>query len=765
MDTTARRIRNINRALISGALAALAGGLALSFLGHASASHWVWSLGAAPVAVALAVSILRDLWAGRMGVDAIALVSIIGALLLDQPLAAIVVAIMYAGGTALEDFAVTRAQRDLTALINRAPRIAHRLQGETLSDIGVEAIAQGDVLVVRAGEIVPADGVVESGSALIDESALTGEPLPVLRPHGDRLRSGCTNAGETFRMCATATAGDSTYAAILRLVTAAQSARAPFIRMADRFAILLLPVTFLLSGVAWFVSGDPLRALAVFVTATPCPLILAAPVAFIAGVSQAARLGVLIKGGGPLEALARVRTVVFDKTGTLTVGGARLIAIEAAPGAKADDVLRLAASLEQASHHVVAATVVAAAQARDLALDMPRQVHETMGSGLEGMVGDKRVRIGSHALVFASRKPDAWAARVLRRASWRSALAIFVSVDGQGVGALLMGDELRRETPRAVKMMRHAGVSRLLMVTGDRAEAAETIGAALDLDAVLADRSPADKVDAVAAEQRRAPVLMVGDGINDAPALAAAHVGVAMASRGASASSQAADVVVLVDRIDRVAEALVIARRTRAIALQSIVAGMALSGIAMAAAAFGAITPVEGALFQEGVDVAVILNALRALRPAPGMGRASRIAPESAAQLRLEHEKLEVALNRLRILADALDDASPQAAVRVIGEAQALVQNEIVRHEENDESVIYPHLAIANSPALSAMSRAHREILHLARLLERLASDLPAVEADRYLVRDAQRVIEAIESLVRMHNAQEEDIYEANGAR
>jgi soluble P-type ATPase len=328
-----------------------------------------------------------------------------------------------------------------------------------------------------------------------------------------------------------------------------------------------------------------------------------------------------------------------------------------------------------------------------------------------------------------------------------------------------MGDELRRETPRAVQMMRHAGVSRLLMVTGDRADSAETIGAALDLDAVLADRAPADKVDAVAAEQRLAPVLMVGDGINDAPALAAAHVGVAMASRGASAASQAADVVVLVDRIDRIAEALVIARRTRAIAMQSIVAGMALSGVAMVAAAFGAITPVEGALFQEGVDVAVILNALRALRPAPGMGRKSRMAPTRAAQLRLEHEKLELALNRLRILADALDDASPQEAVRVIVEAQALVQSEVVRHEENDENEIYPHLDIANGPALSAMSRAHREILHLARLLARLASDLPAVEADRYLVRDAQRVIEAIESLVRMHNAQEEDIYEHDGVR
>jgi soluble P-type ATPase len=441
------------------------------------------------------------------------------------------------------------------------------------------------------------------------------------------------------------------------------------------------------------------------------------------------------------------------------VGGARLIAIEPAPGADADEMLRLAASLEQASHHVVAATLIAAARTRGLALEMPHRVSETMGSGLEGTVGERRVRIGSHALVFGSRKPDPWAARVLRRASWRSALAVFVAVDGQGAGALLLGDELRRETPRAVQMMRRAGISRLLMVTGDRADAAETIGAALDLDAVLADRAPADKVDAVAAEQRLAPVLMVGDGINDAPALAAAHVGAAMGARGASASSQAADVVILVDRLDRVAEAIAIAQRTRHIALQSIVAGMGLSGVAMLAAAFGYITPVEGALVQEAIDVAVILNALRALAPPPLL-KGAGVAPERVAALRMDHEKLELSLNRLRMLADALDDAAPEDAVRLIGEAHALVQGEIVRHEVHDEGVIYPHLGIADGAALSAMSRAHREILHLARLLARIASDLRTVDADRYLIRDAQRVIEAIESLVRMHSAQEEDIYE-----
>jgi soluble P-type ATPase len=340
---------------------------------------------------------------------------------------------------------------------------------------------------------------------------------------------------------------------------------------------------------------------------------------------------------------------------------------------------------------------------------------------------------------------------------------VFVAADGVGVGALLLGDEMRRETPRAVQRIRQTGVSRLLMVTGDRTESAETIGAALDLDGVLAERTPGDKVDAVAAEQSRAPVLMIGDGINDAPALAAAHVGAAMGARGASAVSQAADIVILVDRIDRVADVLVIARRTRAIALQSIMAGLALSGVAMVAAAFGALSPVEGALIQEVIDVAVILNALRALTAAREPGHAARMAPAQAAKLRSEHESLDLALNRLRSLADRLDDAAPEDAVRVIADAQALVQGEIVRHEENDEAEVYPHLSFVQGAARGAMSRAHREILHLARLLARLSCNLSPADADRYLIRDAQRIIEAIEALVRLHNAQEEDMYENDG--
>ena len=499
--------------------------------------------------------------------------------------------------------------------MDRAPRVAHKRADDAIEDVPIDAVAVGDTILIRAGEVVPVDGIILGSSATLDEAALTGEPIPVTRSNGDAVHSGTINAGETFELQASASAGESTYAGIVRMVTAAQSAKAPFVRIADRFALILLPATLVLAGAAWVWSGDPIRGLAVLVTSTPCPLILAAPVAFIAGISRAARLGILIKGGAALEALSKTHTVLFDKTGTLTIGGARLVAVETAPGQNADQVLRLAASLEQASHHVVATAIESAAVTRGLTLVPPTQVRESMGAGLEGVIAGQLVKAGSQSFVCGAGHLEAWAVRALRRASWRSALSVFVSIDDRVIGALLLADELRRETPRAVQSLRVAGVRRIVMVTGDRAEAAETIGAALDLDAVLADREPADKLEAVAYEQRLHPTLMVGDGINDAPALAAAHVGIAMGARGASASSEAADVIILVDRLDRVSDAVVIARRTRRIAVESIIAGMALSGLAMLAAAAGWLTPVAGALTQEAIDVAVILNALRALRP------------------------------------------------------------------------------------------------------------------------------------------------------
>ena len=753
--------RLLRRVLAVIALGGLILGLVGWSIGRSDWASWCWAGGTIPVVVGLLASMVRDFLAGRVGVDAVAFVSMSGALVLGQNLAGIVIAVMYAGGNILEDFAVARAERDLRSLIDRAPKVAHRRVASTIEDIPIEQVAVGDDLLVRSGEVIPVDGIIASPAAVLDEAAVSGEPIAVSRQAGELARSGCLNAGDAFELRASATANESTYAGIVRMVSAAQTAKAPFIRLADRYALLLLPVTLVAAGGAWLFSGDPVRALAVLVASTPCPLILAAPVAFIAGVAQAAKRGILVKGSGPLEALARTHTVMFDKTGTLTVGGARLVAIEAAPGHNTEEILRVAGSIEQASHHVVAAAIVEAAVAKGLKLSVPSQVRETMGSGVEGVVDGRLVRVGSHQLVYGGRKPETWAVRALRRAAWRSALSVFVAVDGQTVGAVLLADELRRDTPRAVQALRSAGVSRIVMVTGDRADAAETIGAALDLDAVLSNREPADKVDAVATEQRQHPTVMVGDGINDAPALAAANVGIAMGARGASASSEAADVVILVDRLDRVSDALTIAKRTHGIALQSIIAGMGMSGLAMCVAASGFLPPIAGALTQEVIDVAVILNALRALTSGNRSGR-QKMPLTAATTLRADHDRMEPALDRLREIADELDDAGAARAATLIFEADRIVARQIVEHEREDEAAVYPRVAmfLADRHGLGAMSRAHREIIHLARLLRRMVDGLSAADIDRYLIRDAQRIIESIEALVRIHNAQEDDIYE-----
>ena len=758
--------RVLRWSLVSIAIAGLSAGILAALTGRSDLANLCWTLATAPVVAGLAVSIVRDLLSGRFGVDAIALVSMSAALALGQPLAGAVVALMYSGGNVLEDIAVARAEHDLRSLVDRAPREAHRRVESRIEEVPIGAIAVGDQLLVHAGEVVPVDGVVTSSAATIDESALTGEPIPVVKARGAAILSGSLNAGETFDMTVTSVAGESTYAGIVRLVTAAQTAKAPFVRLADRYALIFLPVTLALAVFAWLISGDLLRSLAVLVAATPCPLILAAPVAFIAGVAQAARRGILVKGGGPLEALARAHTVLFDKTGTLTVGGARLLSVEVAPGEMADEVLMLGASLEQASHHVIADAIVQAGTERGLRLKVPEQVRESMGSGLHGMIEGRQIAAGSRDMIFPGGHVTEWASRAIRRASWRSALIVFVAVEGRPIGALLLADELRSDTPRAIRLLREAGVARIVMVTGDRAAAAQAIGAALDLDAVLADRVPSDKVDAVRSEQRLHPTIMVGDGINDAPALASADVGVALGARGASASSEAADVVILADRLDRVGEAIMIAQRARRIAIESIVAGMGLSTLAMLAATFGWLLPVPAAIVQELIDVAVILNALRALTP--GYRHAGESMTAAAGQeLHRNHLALIGNLDRLRSIVDALDDAAAERAAALITEANRVVQEQVVAHERDDEGNVYPELAkvLRESHGLSAMSRAHREILHLARLLARVAEDMPSEKIDRYLIRDAQRLIEAVETLVRLHTAQEEDIYEAVAAR
>jgi heavy metal translocating P-type ATPase len=590
-------------------LSIIAGGIA-HLAGAPVVGDAVWAVSLIAVLVPLTIGVARSLWAGDVGVDAIALLAIAAALALGQFLAGAVVALMLSGGNALEAAAARRARRELTALLERAPRIAHRRGASGVEEVAVEAVVSGDVVLIRAGEVVPVDGVVAKGQAVLDESALTGEPLPVRRAVGAPVRSGTTNAGEAFDLRATRPASESAYAAIVRLVRDAESQRAPFVRMADRYAAFLLPLTVVIGGLAWALSGDPVRALAVLVVATPCPLILAAPIAFVCGVSRAAHAGVVVKGPGAIEQLGRARSVLLDKTGTLTLGAPAVERIITHDGTDADELLRLAASVDQFSAHVVAEALVHDAERRGLALSGAHAVHEQPGDGIDGAVDARHVTVGSAAFLrahgIAARSNDA-AGRAV----------VHVGIDGVPAGTIVLADRPRPDAAAAVAAIRAAGAHRVAMVTGDDRETAEAVAEGVGVDEVFADQGPGDKLavlQKVRADPSSRPVVMVGDGVNDAPALAAADVGVAMAAAGATVSTEAADVVITVDRIDRVALALQVGRRSLAIARQSVLAGMGLSLIAMVAAALGHIPPVAGALLQEGIDVAVILNALRALR-------------------------------------------------------------------------------------------------------------------------------------------------------
>jgi heavy metal translocating P-type ATPase len=602
------------RLLALGALAAVSAGGLLHLTGEAGAGDVVWAVSLTVMIVPLARSVLRSLLRRDVGVDAIALVSMAGALALGQCAAGAVIALMLAGGNALEEVAGRHARRELTKLVQRAPRVAHRRSGRAVEEVPVEELAVGDVVVVRAGEVIPADGSVLGGAAVVDESALTGEPLPVTFGIGQLVRSGTANAGDAFELRVVRPAAESAYAALVRLVREAEAQRAPFVRMADRYALWFLPVTAVVAGVAWAVSGDPVRALAVFVVATPCPLILAAPIALLSGVSRAARMGLIVKGGGVIERLGRVRTALLDKTGTLTLGTAEIERVVALDGIDRDEILRLAASLDQLSVHAFAEALVHGAECRGQALSFPDRVEERAGKGIEGVVDGHRVAVGSGAWLRV-RGYRGSGEPVEDGVDGRS--RVLVGVDGRLAGAIVLADRPREDASDLAASLRRAGIRYVAMVTGDRAAVAEQVGAGLGIDRVYAERSPEEKLQVVRALQAApglGPVLMVGDGINDAPALALADVGVAMGAAGATIASESAHAVIVVDRIDRVAQAVSIGRRSLHIAVQSVLAGLGISLVAMGFAAFGFIPPVLGALLQEAVDVGVILNALRALR-------------------------------------------------------------------------------------------------------------------------------------------------------
>jgi heavy metal translocating P-type ATPase len=605
--------------LASIALASLVAGGLLYAVGEGTAGQTVWRATVALLAAELAIEVGRTVLVEHsLGVDTIALVAMVGALALGQELAGVVIGLMFSGGASLEAIASRRARRELTALVQRAPKVALLRLDDRLEEVPVERVQVGDAVLVRTGEVVPVDGTVLSSEAVIDTSTLTGEPLPETVRRGMAVLSGSANAGAPFDVRADCPATDSAYAALVRLVEQAQTQRAPLVRMADRYAGFFLPATLLVAGLAWALSGDAERALAVVVVATPCPLILAAPIALVSGLSRAARAGVIVKGAGAIETLGEARTVLFDKTGTLTVGTPEVREIVAQNTLPASELLRLAASVDRMSAHVLGEALVTAASGAGLELTTPSDVHEEPGQGIQGSVDGHRVLVGSRSFMRTTGVPqEEIASAALTTTSGSGEAHVVVAVDGHISGVIVMADELRPDALSIVERLRAEGVRQVAMLSGDRRSVAERVGGELGVDRVYAEQSPEDKLEvvrSVRAEPALRPVVMVGDGVNDAPALALADLGIAMGAAGATVSSETADAVITVDRVDRVADAVHTGRRALHIARQSVLAGIGLSLAAMGVAALGYLPPIAGALFQEAIDLAVIVNALRALR-------------------------------------------------------------------------------------------------------------------------------------------------------
>jgi heavy metal translocating P-type ATPase len=592
------------------AIVALGIGFALRLVVDQDAANLAWAAGLFICAIPIVWQTIADASRGRFATDIVATLAITGALVLDAPIAGLVVVVMKRGGDALERYAEGKASRAVHALEAAAPRIAHRLDAAgSVADVPAAEITPGDLLLVRAGELLPCDGIIEEGQSDLDTSSLTGEPMPVAIAPGARVMSGSANGSGVLRMRATARAAESQYVRIVELVRNAQSHKAPLQRMADRYAVWFTPATIAACAVAYALTHDWLRVLAVLVVATPCPLILATPVAFVGGINRAARRHIIVRNGGALEALSRVSVAVFDKTGTITLGEPRIDRVRTLGDTDERVALALAAAVEEGASHRLARTIAAEAAARGLAIPRASEIREAPGAGVEGIVNGQRVRVGGRSFVVPTPADEG---ALLHLETSRVALRSYIAVDGRVIAVIEFADELRADLPVVLRRLRDHSVGRVVLLSGDHDANARLMATRAGIDEVRGDLLPEDK-SRIVGELRRtgATVMMVGDGTNDAPALTAADVGVALAGRHGGITAEAADVILLRDSLELVAEALQIGSRTVRIARQSILVGLALSGVAMVIAAFGGIQPVAGALLQEAIDVAVIVNALR----------------------------------------------------------------------------------------------------------------------------------------------------------
>ncbi|WP_345639174.1 heavy metal translocating P-type ATPase [Rugosimonospora acidiphila] len=742
-------------ALLTGITAAIIAGAGFQLADHTGSAHISWivatAAGLLPAVAWLAVSLMRR----KIGVDVIAVLALAGTLGVGQYLAGALVALLLMLGAALESYARGWASGDLRALLNRAPRVARRVADDGNEEmVDLDTVRPDERLMVYHAEIVPVDGYAED-SAVLDEFAVTGEREPVERAPGERVASGAINAGAPFTMRTTTTAAQSTYASIVRLAREATSQRAPTVRLADRYAIVFVPFTLLLAGLGWAIAGDFVRAVAVLVVATPGPLILAAPIAVVCGLSRSARRGLMLRDGSVLERLGRIGTVLVDKRGTLSLGRPKVTEMVSAPGIDADDALRLAASVEQLSQHVLAGAVVGEAARRGLSLSTPEDVREEDGRGIGGRVDGHAVWVGQ---LDGDLEP--WAAQERSRAELDGAAVVWVSLDDRPAGALLVQDPVRSDARRNVRRLREAGLARLVVVSGDRPQVAEEMTRMLGADDFIAQCDPEEKAERVRAESQHAVTAMVGDGVRDGGALCAAHVGVALGATGASAAAEAADAVLTVDRLDRLGDGVEISQHVRRVGMFTAAGGMCLVLAAMAIAMTGLLVPVAGALVREGIEVAVIGGALSALTGGLRHRRLPTSTDELIDQFTVEHERLRDALIRLRSTADLVAmEHDGSVCVDALRDAHHRLRRQILSHDEAEERRLYPMLTDpAGGPeATATMTRAHTEI---RRLVDRVDGHLCLTSDSRLdaeQVPDLLATLYGLDAILRLHFAEEEE--------
>lgn len=552
------------------------------------------------MAFSMLVEMVKTLKSGKYGVDILAITAIIATLAVREYWASLMILIMLTGGDSLEDYAAKKANKELRALLDNSPQKAHQSINGTLIDIMVEKVAIGDDLLVKPGEIVPVDGRVTKGVSVVDESSLTGESRPVNKKIGDSLMSGSINGDSSLTMKAEKSAADSQYQTIVKLVKESEAQPARFVRMADRYAVPFTITAYLIAGAAWFISKDPTRFAEVLVVASPCPLILAAPIALVAGMSRSSRNGIVVKTGTTLEKMAEAKSVAFDKTGTITKGVLSVDKIVSTSEISADNLLILAASAEQESSHILARSLVSYASSS--VLKKVSELEEVTGSGVKAIIDGKIIRVGKPTFV-SQQKIEEVANQTI----------IYISQDNHYLGYITFTDSIRPEAKETMNQLRNLQVNHLLMLTGDHQQVADDIAKKVGISVVYAECLPQDKIDVLKqlSDDLR-PMIMVGDGVNDAPSLAIADIGIAMGAHGATAASETADAVILKDDLEKVSIAVKISKDTMKIAKQSVLIGILICTVLMLIASTGIIPALFGAVLQEVVDTVSILSSLRA---------------------------------------------------------------------------------------------------------------------------------------------------------